>query len=113
MKNLFKIFKIKKLNNKGMTLIEVLASVGILALIFVTIYDGTDLIIEGYKKGQFVYESNGKIEQRLEEGTDSTITIDKVSFTVNDKPVEVKGKYYTSSEKRDNMEVTLSLFKPD
>lgn len=111
MKNLFLILNIKKLNTKGMTLIEVVASMAMLALISLAIYNGTALILRGYDMGQFVYESNGKIEQRIETGTvpGSSGT---VSFKVNTKDVVVNGNFYTSSETRGDMQVTLSRFEP-
>ncbi len=111
MKNLLKKSKIIKLNKKGMTLIEVVASMAILALISVGIYNGTALILHGYDMGQFVYESNGKIEQRIEAGT-VPATAGSVSFKVNSTNVVINGNFYTSSETRGDMQVTLSLFKP-
>lgn len=119
MKNLFEILKtekrrkmsLKKLDSKGMTLIEVVASMAILALVSVGVYNGTALILQGYNMGQFVYSSNGLIEQRIEAGT-VPAAAGSVSFKVNSTTVVVNGNFYTSSETRDNMSVTLSLFKP-
>ncbi|MDD2371025.1 MAG: prepilin-type N-terminal cleavage/methylation domain-containing protein [Firmicutes bacterium] len=119
MKNLFKMFKnenrkkmsLKKLDSKGMTLIEVVASMAILALVSIGVYNGTALILKGYNMGQFVYSSNGLIEQRIEAGT-VPADAGSVSFKVDSTTVVVNGNFYTSSETRDDMEVTLSLFKP-
>ena len=103
--------KIKQLNNKGMTLIEVVASMAILAIISLGIYDGTALILQGFEMGQFVYESNSVIENRLESGTVAG-TAGSVTFNVNGTPVVVNGLYHTSSETRNNMTVSFTLFKP-
>lgn len=88
----------KKLNRKGMTLIEVIASMGILAIVSLVIYNGADSILRGLEIGQFVYESNGVIEERLEKKTDSEPHNDKVTFEVNNTQVEVKGLYHTEKE---------------
>lgn len=103
--------RFKKLDNRGMTLVEVVASMAILAMISLGIYNGTALILKGFDIGQFVYESNSKIEGRLENLT-APGTTGSVTFNVNGTPVTVNGLYYTSSETRDNMYVSLTLFKP-
>lgn len=88
----------EKLNNKGMTLIEVIASMGILAIVSLVIYNGADSILRGLEIGHFVYKSNGVIEERLEKKTDSEPNNDKVTFEVNNTQVEVKGLYHTEKE---------------
>ena len=106
-----KIRKDKKLNNKGMTLIEVVASMGVLAIISLAIFNGTALILRGFEIGQFVYESNGVIEKRLETNTVSG-TAGQVTFNVNGLPVVVNGNYHTDSETRDDMTISYTIFKP-
>ena len=101
----------KKLNNRGMTLVEVVASVAILAIISVGIYNGTSLLLKGYKIGQFVYESNSVLERRMETetvaGTNGTAT-----FKVGGSTVTVSGKYHSDSETRDNMTISYTMFRP-
>ena len=96
-----KMRKTKKLNNKGMTLVEVIASMGILAIVSLVIYNGADSILRGLEVGQFVYKSNGVIEKRLEEKTVVGEDDDKVTFEVNGTPVEVKGHYHTEETKNE------------
>ncbi len=102
---------VKKLNNRGMTLIEVIASMGILAMISLGIYNGTALILRGFEIGQFVYESNGVIEKRLETNTVGG-TAGQVTFEVNGSTVVVNGLYHTDSETKDDMTISYSLFRP-
>lgn len=102
---------VKKLNNRGMTLIEVIASMGILAMISLGIYNGTALILRGFEIGQFVYESNGVIEKRLETNTVGG-TAGQVTFKVNGTQVVVNGLYHTDSETKDDMTISYSLFRP-
>jgi len=103
--------KFKKLNSKGMTLIEVVASMAILALISLGIYNGAALILRGFEMGQFVYESNSVIENRLESGT-VTGAAGSVTFDVNGSQVVVNGFYHSDSETKDGMKVSYSIFKP-
>jgi prepilin-type N-terminal cleavage/methylation domain-containing protein len=103
--------KIKKLNNRGMTLIEVIASMGILAIVSLAIYNGTALILRGFEIGQFVYESNSVIEKRLETNTVGG-TAGQVTFEVNGTPIVVNGLYHTDSETKDDMTISYTLFRP-
>lgn len=103
--------KIKNLNKKGMTLIEVIASMGILAIISLAIFNGTALILRGFDIGQFVYESNGVIEERLENNTVSG-TAGQVTFNVNGSQVVVNGQYHTDSITKDNKTISYTLFRP-
>lgn len=103
--------EVKKLNNKGMTLIEVIASMAILALISLAIYNGTNLILQGFKIGQIVYNSNGVIEERLETNPAEGIP-GKVTFSVNDNTIEVNGNYYTDSESKEDITISYTLFRP-
>ena len=106
-----KIKEVKQLNNKGMTLIEVIASMGILALISLAIYNGTDLILQGFEIGQFVYESNGVIEERLETNTVGG-TAGQATFLVNGTTVVVDGQYHTDSETKEDKTISYTMFRP-
>ncbi len=106
-----KMIMVKKFNNKGMTLIEVIASMGILAILSLGIYNGTALILRGFEIGQFVYESNGVIEKRLETNTVDG-TAGQVTFKVNGSSVIVNGLYHTDSETQDDMTISYTLFRP-
>lgn len=105
--------KIKKINNKGMTLIEVIASVAILAIIFIPINNGTNIITNGFKMGKLVYQSNGDIERILEEDT-VVVTTGNVTFKVNGSPTEVKvdGNYHTYSVTKDDITISYTMFRP-
>lgn len=103
--------EVKLLNNKGMTLIEVIASMGILAIVSLAIFNGTALILRGFDIGQFVYESNGVIEERLENNTVSG-TAGQVTFNVNGSQVVVNGQYHTDSITKDNKTISYTLFRP-
>jgi prepilin-type N-terminal cleavage/methylation domain-containing protein len=103
--------KIKKINNKGMTLIEVIASMAILALISLAIYNGTTLILQGFEIGQFVYESNGVIEERLETNTVGG-TAGQATFDVNGTTVVIDGQYHTDSATKDNKTISYTMFRP-
>lgn len=103
--------KVKKLNNKGMTLIEVIASMAILALISLAIYNGTALILQGFEIGQFVYDSNGVIEERLETNTIGG-TAGQATFLVNGTTVAIDGQYHTDSETKENKTISYTLFRP-
>lgn len=101
----------KQLDNKGMTLIEVIASMGILALISLAIYNGTALILKGFEIGQFVYESNGVIEERLETNTVGG-TAGQATFLVNGTTVVVDGQYHTDSETKEDKTISYTMFRP-
>jgi prepilin-type N-terminal cleavage/methylation domain-containing protein len=103
--------RIKKMNNKGMTLIEVIASMGILALISLAIYNGTALILKGFEIGQFVYESNGVIEKRLETNTVGG-TAGQATFDVNGSTVVIDGQYHTDSETKEDKTISYTMFRP-
>ena len=94
-----------------MTLIEVIASMGILALISLAIYNGTALILKGFEIGQFVYESNGVIEERLETNTVGG-TAGQATFLVNGTTVVVDGQYHTDSETKENKKISYTMFRP-
>ena len=100
-----------KVNNKGMTLIEVIASMGILALISLAIYNGTALILQGFEIGQFVYESNGVIEERLETNTAGG-TLGQASFDVNGSTIYIDGQYHTDSETKEDKTISYTIFRP-
>lgn len=102
---------IRKLDKKGMTLIEVIASMGILALISLAIYNGTSLILQGFEIGQFVYDSNGVIEKRLETSTVGG-TAGQVTFDVNGTTIVINGQYYTDSETKDDKTISYTMFRP-
>lgn len=103
--------EVKILNNKGMTLIEVIASMGILAIVSLVIYNGTSSILRGLEIGQFVYESNGVIEERLEKNTVSG-TAGQVTFNVNGSQVLVIGQYHTDSITKEDKTISYTLFRP-
>lgn len=87
---------IKTLNSQGMTLLEVVASIAILALISLGVYNGTDLILQGYKMGQFVYKSNSSIANSLEQGTVPG-TFGSISFDAGGGTVVVTGNFHKST----------------
>ncbi len=101
----------RKLNRRGMTLVEVVAAMAMLSIISLGIYQGTTLIIRGYELGGFLYESSRSNENALEQGlvpgTPGTVT-----FQAGTSLVTVEGTYHTATETGEGKEASLTLFRP-
>ena len=102
---------VKKLNRRGMTLVEVVAAMAMLAILSLGIYQGASLILRGYELGGFLYESSranvNALESGLVPGTSGTVT-----FQAGASLVTVEGNYHTATETGVGKEASLTLFRP-
>ena len=102
----------KKLNNRGMTLVEVLSAVVILSVMSLVVFNSAMLILGMLDRGKFVYEKTVDASNLVEyEQSDSSAGT--VTFSVNGNPVTITGTYFSQTETKGTDSLTLTLFQPD
>lgn len=104
-------FKKKKINNKGMTLIETITSVAIFAIVALFIHNGISLTLNALDVGDFVYDSNSKLEQKIETNMTTSVN-DTASFSINSTTITLAGQYHTAKETEGDMNISYTFFKP-
>lgn len=102
----------KKLNSRGMTLVEVLSAVVILSVMSLVVFNSAMLILGMFDRGKFVYVKTVDASN-LVEYEQSGSSAGAVTFSVNGNPVTITGTYYSQTETKGTDSLTLTLFSPN